>query len=251
MNAIDAVAVDDIRAVFAWQEAIDFPEKWRTLPLPAWEMAADDCILRYVFRNFRPGRNLEFGTGSARRAAMSEMRCEVGPSLPPVRAVKTANGLTCRTRTHGRCVHGRDGGDEPQLGPHGRERLIGRKYLNAGWGRRVCQIYSDKRTWDTATTGGFLIRVQRRRPRVRPRRHDTGWRSRWSARRMGMWPRIRHSPKSRAVASDADVVGIHFGEPQRSRDRSRGFYGFDQAGAVGSGGDPSLSTRIMSRRFRS
>ena len=27
--------------------------------------------------------------------------------------------------------------------------LIGRKYLNAGWGNRVCQIYADSRDWDT------------------------------------------------------------------------------------------------------
>jgi hypothetical protein len=35
--------------------------------------------------------------------------------------------------------------------------LIGSKYLQAGWGRRVCQIYADSRQWDTrAYPNGFF-----------------------------------------------------------------------------------------------
>jgi predicted O-methyltransferase YrrM len=34
---------------------------------------------------------------------------------------------------------------------------IGRKYLQAGWGKRVCQIYADSREWDTsAYPDGFF-----------------------------------------------------------------------------------------------
>ena len=35
--------------------------------------------------------------------------------------------------------------------------LIGSKYLDAGWGKRVCQIYADSREWDTrAYPAGFF-----------------------------------------------------------------------------------------------
>jgi predicted O-methyltransferase YrrM len=156
MTAIDAVAVDDLGGVFAWREAIDFPEKWRTLPLPAWEMAADDCILRHVFRNFRPNRHLEFGTwlGDGVLRCVEECDATVWTVNLPQGETGDAGEWAYSTRVEDVPMAGvrrsetlvTNGGTWVRTDAHG---LIGRRYLDAGWGRRVCQIYSDTRDWDT------------------------------------------------------------------------------------------------------
>jgi Methyltransferase domain len=155
MNAIDTVPIDDIRGVFGWSDAIDFPTKYRTLPLTAWEMAADDVILRYVFRNFRPGRHLEFGTWLGDGVLRCVEECDA--------TVWTINLPGGENRENGEWAYGALAEDVPvapvawsemmaardgtwvRTDAHG---LIGRKYLDAGWGNRVCQIYCDSRTWD-------------------------------------------------------------------------------------------------------
>jgi hypothetical protein len=156
MNAIPTLPVDDIRSVFAWSERIAFPEKWRTLSLPEWEMAADDCILRYVFRNFRPGRHLEFGTWLGDGVLRCVEECEA--------TVWTINLPQGESGKNGEWIYSALAEDALMAGVQSSETLvtsdgtwvrtdardlIGRKYLNAGWGGRVCQIYSDTRTWDT------------------------------------------------------------------------------------------------------
>ena len=156
MSAVPALPVDDIGAVFSWSETIKFPEKWRTLPLPAWEMAADDCILRYVFRNFRPGRHLEFGTWLGDGVLRCVEECDA--------TVWTINLPQGESGEHGEWIYSAVAEDTLMAGVQSSETLvtadgtwvrtdarglIGRKYLNAGWGSRVCQIYSDTRTWDT------------------------------------------------------------------------------------------------------
>jgi predicted O-methyltransferase YrrM len=156
MNAIDTIPIDDVRGVFGWTDAIDFPGKYRTLPLSAWEMAADDCILRYVFRNFRPGRHLEFGTWLGDGVLRCVEECDA--------TVWTVNLPQGESGENGEWTYSALAEDAPIAGVQWSETLvtndgtwvrtdahglIGRKYLNAGWGSRVCQIYSDTRTWDT------------------------------------------------------------------------------------------------------
>jgi hypothetical protein len=156
MTAVSVVPVDDIRTVFAWREAIDFPEKWRTLSLSAWDMAADDCILRYVFRNFRPGRHLEFGTWQGDGVLRCVEECDA--------TVWTINVPQGETRPNGQWAYGAMETEQWSAPTPWSERvitnagvwvrtdsygLIGRKYLEAGWGKRVCQIFADSREWDT------------------------------------------------------------------------------------------------------
>src|SRR5262245_64767677 len=59
---IEAVGVDEIGCRLGFSAKIEFSEEFRSLPLSQWKFEADDCVLRYVFRNFRPCRHLEFGT---------------------------------------------------------------------------------------------------------------------------------------------------------------------------------------------
>ena len=156
MTALETIPVDDINRVFGWTNAIDFPAKYRALPLTQWEMAADDVILRHLFRSFRPGRHLEFGTWLGDGVVRCVEECDA--------TVWTINLLEGETLDNGRWTYGALAKDLPgapvawaetmvggdgtwvRTDAHG---LIGRKYLDAGWGRRVCQIYADSRSWDT------------------------------------------------------------------------------------------------------
>ena len=69
--------------------------------------------------------------------AYSQMETEEWkPSTPWSERLVTNDGVWVRTDSFG---------------------LIGRKYLEAGWGKRVCQIYADSREWDTrAYPSGFF-----------------------------------------------------------------------------------------------
>jgi hypothetical protein len=156
MIPIETVAVDHLNDVFGWTNAIDFPAKFRTLPLTGWVMDADDVILRHVFRNFRPARHLEFGTWLGDGVVRCVEECDA--------TVWTVNLPGGETRENGQWTYAALAEDVPvapvawsetmvggdgiwvRTDAHG---LIGRKYLNAGWGTRVCQIYSDSRAWDT------------------------------------------------------------------------------------------------------
>jgi hypothetical protein len=156
MTAIETVPVDQINEVFGWVDAIEFPSRYRSLPLTAWEMDADDVILRYVFRNLRPARHLEFGTWLGDGVVRCVEECDA--------TVWTINLPGGESRENGQWTYAALAEDVPvapvgwsetmvggdgiwvRTDAHG---LIGRKYLNAGWGTRVCQIYSDSRAWDT------------------------------------------------------------------------------------------------------
>jgi predicted O-methyltransferase YrrM len=156
MKPVDTIPVDDVHGVFGWNDAIDFPGKYRTLPLAGWEMAADDVILRYVFRNLRPGRHLEFGTWLGDGVLRCVEECDA--------TVWTINLPEGESAENGGWIYSARAEDAPMAGVQSSETivtdagiwvrtdahgLIGRKYLNAGWGSRVCQIYADTRTWDT------------------------------------------------------------------------------------------------------
>jgi hypothetical protein len=156
MTSFETVPVDQVSDLFGWADKIDFPLKYLTLPLTAWEMDADDVILRHVFRNFRPGRHLEFGTWLGDGVLRCVEECDA--------TVWTINLAGGESDENGRWIYAALAEDVPvapvawsetmvggdgiwvRTDAHG---LIGRKYLNAGWGTRVCQIYSDSRAWDT------------------------------------------------------------------------------------------------------
>ena len=125
-------------------------------PLPEWKMEEDDApILRYLYRERRPCRHLEFGTwrGSGVVACLESCAAtvwtlnlpegEVGPdgrwayaenwsrSIPLPPGARTSpldeDRHTVRTDSGG---------------------FVGREYLSRGLGHRVCQILCDSRDWD-------------------------------------------------------------------------------------------------------
>ena len=153
---VETVGIDQLHAVLGWSTPVDFPSKYRTLPLSTWEMGADDVILRHMFRHFRPGRHLEFGTWMGEGVIRCVEECDA--------TVWTINILEGEKLEDGGWTYAAMAKDVSEGGASWSERIdtnngtwvrtdsygmIGRKYLKAGWGGRVCQIYSDSRAWDT------------------------------------------------------------------------------------------------------
>mgnify|MGYP001569251465 CR=1 FL=1 len=147
--------------------------------LSKWRMEEDDApIFRYVYRNFRPKRHLEFGTWQGLGATFCLEECDA--------AVWTINlpfGENNQDGSNAYGYYGREqeallawaekiglpikpSRDRPVLNSFARILqnkkkgppvlrtdsigFIGRFYLEKGLGHRVCQIYSDSRKWDTS-----------------------------------------------------------------------------------------------------
>jgi hypothetical protein len=167
MIEIETIAAGDLHLALGFTAPLQLPERWRKRALVEWDTAADDYIMRYVFRQFRPMRHLEFGTWLGDGVLRCVEECDAG--------VWTINLLEGETKDDGQWAYGEM--ETEQFAGAGtwsqRETthdavwvrtdaygLIGRKYLDAGWGKRVCQIYADSREWDTrAFPDGFFDTV--------------------------------------------------------------------------------------------
>jgi hypothetical protein len=154
MSGVSTVTVDDLGRELGFAEPLDFAASWRSLPLRNWVMDADGDILRYLFRNFRPSRHLEFGTWQGDGVLRCVEECDA--------TVWTLNVLEGESRSDGDWAYGAQR-DQPIAPGESAETLltnrglwvrtdaygqIGRKYLKAGYGSRVCQIFCDSRQWD-------------------------------------------------------------------------------------------------------
>ena len=187
---------------------LDFPTESLGKPLTQFKMEVEDAsILRYIYRNKRPHRHLEFGTWEGAGTLLALENSDA--------TVWTLNLYEGELKTDGSWAYGRkfqDGESAPLaarkavfdveepdvaepstaeklLGTHLGRRLIesankklgvsiqtnkkgmrqdtyyqtdsfgfiGRRFLSAGFGHRVCQIYCDTRDWDTSNyPAGFF-----------------------------------------------------------------------------------------------
>jgi hypothetical protein len=153
---IETVPVEALHRTLGVSEPLQFPPRWRDHPLDDWSMEPDGVVMRYIFRNVRPLRHLEFGTWMGDGVLRCVEECDAtvwtlnllegeskpdgtwaygalhtdndGPPVPWSERLMTDGGLWVRTDAYG---------------------SIGHKYRAAGWGKRVCQIYCDSREWDT------------------------------------------------------------------------------------------------------
>jgi len=164
MIEIQTVSVDQIHLALKLRTPLHLPERWRSRPLSDWDTAADDYVMRYVFREFRPMRHLEFGTWLGDGVLRCVEECDA--------SVWTINLLEGETKPDGQWAYGEmETGQFAAVGQWSQREathhgtwvrtdaygLIGRKYLDSGWGKRVCQIYTDSREWDTrAYPDGFF-----------------------------------------------------------------------------------------------
>jgi Methyltransferase domain len=153
-HGLQTVRVDDLRRELRFGQDVQYPARWMKRPVSEWTMESDDLVLRYIFRNFRPDRHLEFGTWEGDGVLRCVEECDA--------SVWTINLLEGETKDDGQWAYGTE---ERLVGTASRrgERLvtaettwirtdayglIGHKYLSRHLGHRVCQIYCDSRTWD-------------------------------------------------------------------------------------------------------
>ena len=130
---LDAVPIEHLGERLGFAQPFEMDKASRR-NLSEWKMEDDDQhIFRYLYRNAQPRRHLEFGTwyGAGTVYCLQETQATVW----------TINLPQGELRADGSNAYG-DGSDSGSL--------IGRFYIEAGLGHRVCQIYSDTRNWDIA-----------------------------------------------------------------------------------------------------
>ena len=166
MSPVRTVPLEGFHEALGLGAPIVLAESLRRVPLAQWKMDADDIILRQVFRQFRPLRHLEFGTWLGDGVMRCVEECDA--------TVWTINLLQGETKPDGQWAYGELESNPQSVDVAWSERQtyegvyvrtdaygqIGRKYLAAGFGKRVCQIYADSREWDTrAYPNGFFDTV--------------------------------------------------------------------------------------------
>jgi hypothetical protein len=146
---IDAVPVELLGERLGFAEPFD-PAKASRKPLPLWRMEDDDQpIFRYLYRGFKPRRHLEFGTWYGAGTVYCLEECDA--------TVWTLNLPQGERRADGKAAYG-DGSSAGGASDSG--AAIGRLYLEADLGHRVCQIYCDTRKWDIGNyPSGFFESV--------------------------------------------------------------------------------------------
>lgn len=149
------VTIDNLGAELGYEEQLRYPDAWRQRAPPEWTMEADDLLLRYLFRNKRPARHLEFGTWQGEGVLRCLEECNA--------TIWTINVLEGESSDEGGWVYSSEEhliGAEALAGERlvtntttwvrtDAYSLIGHRYLSRKMGHRVCQIYCDSRTWDT------------------------------------------------------------------------------------------------------
>lgn len=152
---IEQVAATQLHDALKYKHAFAPSSDSRAKSLLDWRMEEDDApILRYLFAQHRPRRHLEFGTwrGDGTLCCLEECHASVWTiNLLEGEADQTgrwayddwladdasAKSLVTRTARNGRTVVQTDA-----------RGAIGSRYLERGFGNRVCQIYSDSQKWD-------------------------------------------------------------------------------------------------------
>jgi len=137
----------------------------RNKPFASWNMHEDDApILRYLFRNARPGRHLEFGTwqGFGTLCCLEECAATVwtinlpdGEILPDgswAYSQKFAEDQALPSSLKKVSFHVPESSGSQVFTYYQTDSLgfIGRLYREAGLGHRVCQIFCDSQAWDTS-----------------------------------------------------------------------------------------------------
>jgi predicted O-methyltransferase YrrM len=158
---LDVVPVAALHRRLGIAEPLLYPRTSLEKPLSQWQMEVDDApILRYLYRQLRPTRHLEFGTWEGTGTCYCLEECDA--------KVWTIN-LPDGERVGGQPVYY----SSPHTIPEGAEPLdrrngvevyqtdagafIGHRYRSAGYGPRVTQIHCDSREWNIAEyTPGFF-----------------------------------------------------------------------------------------------
>lgn len=168
-----AVPVGELHERLGFTTPLEYPRASLVKPLTEWKMEVDDApILRYIYRNLRPSRHLEFGTweGTGTLYCLIESDATVWTINLPygedsaegrpayylrrrLGGIRRERAVRVRSRRFRRALP-----DAVAAGPSDAVETVasdaigsvGRFYLEAGLGHRVCQIYCDSREWDVS-----------------------------------------------------------------------------------------------------
>lgn len=170
MNVMDvpAVSIKDLNRRLGFPAPLDLPETSLSKSLKDWKMETDDvAIFRYLYRNFRPRRHLEFGTWEGQGVLYCLEECDA--------TVWTINLLEGEVGFDGRWCYNSVVSKPEDMFLWAKKKkyydnsfifqtdalgFIGRYYLERGLGNRVCQIYCDSRQWDISNySEGFFDTV--------------------------------------------------------------------------------------------
>ncbi len=153
---IFTVPVGDLHRKLGFKEPLKHPDSSLSKPLGEWNMDSDDSpILRYIYRNFKPRRHLEFGTwqGEGVLYCLEECKAMVWTiNIPFGEVSPKGKSAYCHTANERKKIqewakkiglpYKKDWYRTDSIG------YIGRKYLEKDLGNRVCQIYCDSTEWD-------------------------------------------------------------------------------------------------------
>jgi|GEM_PF-3510811 len=154
-NNLPEVHVDDLHKELGFSEIAKAKESSLNKSFKTWKMEDDDSpIFRYLYRNFKPDRHLEFGTWQGTGVTYVTEECDA--------SVWTLNLFEGEKKTGGDNAYGVTGDKELDVwadfigikvdkkGFHHTDAFgyIGNKYLSRDYGHRVCQIYADSKKWD-------------------------------------------------------------------------------------------------------
>lgn len=146
---IKSVRVEDLHEYFGFEEKLLLSKEINAKPLDKWVMEFDDGpIFKYIYRNFKPKRHLEFGTwqGTGTFFCLSECNASVWTINLPFGEKNSYSFLASETFSLNKWAEfsgiNKENKRTDSIG------YIGRFYLEKGLGGRVCQIYSDSRDWD-------------------------------------------------------------------------------------------------------
>jgi predicted O-methyltransferase YrrM len=147
-----------------FEAPLEYPGESLRKPLADWKMEIDDApILRYLYRNFRPRRHLEFGTWAGTGACYCLSECDATVWTINLPEGELIDGKPAYASTLPQAPQSAQPIRLDRDGPVYQTDagiLIGKEYRDAGFGHRVCQIYCDSREWDiSAYPPGFFDSV--------------------------------------------------------------------------------------------
>jgi FkbM family methyltransferase len=148
---IPLVHVFDLHSFLDFATPLDYPKSSLIKKFSQWKMEVDDApIFRYIYRNAKPQRHLEFGTWQGKGTVFCLEECAAtvwtinmpfgegsygfyAHELPDAHAWAQKVGMAVSPSYSSDAIG-----------------FIGKEYLQRNLGNRVCQIYSDSREWDAA-----------------------------------------------------------------------------------------------------
>lgn len=160
---IPFVHVKELHTNLNFPSSIDYLQNSLNKPLEKWNMEVDDApIFRYIYRNFKPKRHLEFGTWQGMGVTYCLEECNT-----TVWTLNLFEGEKVAAYSHYPVELPELQSWAKRIGmPHKNNYqtdsfgFVGRYYLEKNFGNRVCQIYCDSRQWDTSNyPDGFFDTV--------------------------------------------------------------------------------------------